>query len=178
MGENAAEAARLRDLEAENERLNAQLRAAQEAMNQARQNALNNNNNNANREENQNRPIRDFTAPDAIEIRLGYAAPTIAAEDYQISPQWISMVQRNQFHGNAHEDATQHLANFEELCLLSKCNAINRAELKVMAFSFSLADKAKSWIHNQRPENMDTWAKVANQFLNKFFSPSKTNKLR
>ncbi|XP_078162883.1 uncharacterized protein LOC144558051 [Carex rostrata] len=63
-----------------------------------------------------NRPLRDFTAPRAEEIHLGYMAPTINAEEYQISPAWVSMVQRNLFHGLPHEDATQHLANFEEIC--------------------------------------------------------------
>ncbi|XP_078167155.1 uncharacterized protein LOC144561923 [Carex rostrata] len=63
-----------------------------------------------------NRPLRDFTAPRAEKIHLGYTAPTINAEEYQIPPAWVSMVQRNLFHGLPHEDATQHLANFEEIC--------------------------------------------------------------
>ncbi|XP_078152627.1 uncharacterized protein LOC144547810 [Carex rostrata] len=41
-----------------------------------------------------------------------------------------------------------------------------------------LPNKAKGWIRGQRPENMNTWPKVANAFLNKFFPPSKTNSLR
>src|ERR1035438_4620956 len=88
------------------------------------------------------------------------------------------MVQRNLFHGLPHEDATQHLANFEEICSTIKVQTVSPENLKVMAFTFSLADKAKSWIRGQRPENMNTWPKVANAFLNKFFPPSKTNSLR
>ena len=125
-----------------------------------------------------NRPLRDFTAPRAEEIHLGYTAPTINAEEYQIPPAWVSMVQRNLFHGLPHEDATQHLANFEEICSTIKVQTVSPENLKVMAFTFSLADKAKSWIRGQRPENMNTWPKVANAFLNKFFPPSKTNSLR
>ena len=125
-----------------------------------------------------NRPLRDFTAPRAEEIHLGYTAPTINAEEYQIPPAWVSMVQRNLFHGLPHEDATQHLANFEEICGTIKVQTVSPENLKVMAFTFSLADKAKSWIRGQRPENMNTWPKVANAFLNKFFPPSKTNSLR
>ena len=49
-----------------------------------------------------NRPLRDFTAPRAEEIHLGYTAPTINAEEYQIPPAWVSMVQRNLFHGLPH----------------------------------------------------------------------------
>ncbi|XP_078169978.1 uncharacterized protein LOC144564267 [Carex rostrata] len=125
-----------------------------------------------------NRPLRDFTAPRAEEIHLGYTAPTINAEEYQIPPAWVSMVQRNLFHGLPHEDTTQHLANFEEICSTIKVQIVSPEDLKVMAFTFSLADKAKGWIRGQRPENMNTWPKVANVFLNKFFPPSKTNSLR
>src|ERR1035438_958689 len=69
------------------------------------------------------------------------------------------MVQRNLFHGLPHEDATQHLANFEEICSTIKVQTVSPDNLKVMAFTFSLADKAKSWIRGQRPENMNTWAR-------------------
>jgi Retrotransposon gag protein len=59
-----------------------------------------------------------------------------------------------------------------------KVNTISYDDLKRMTFIFSLADKTKSWICGQRPENMDTWPKIANAFLNKFFPPSKTNSIR
>ena len=39
-----------------------------------------------------NRPLRDFTAPRAEEIHLGYTTPTINAEEYQIPSAWVSMV--------------------------------------------------------------------------------------
>jgi hypothetical protein len=56
------------------------------------------------------------------------------------------MVQRHLFHGLPHKDATQHLANFEEIYSTMKVQTISPEELKVMVFTFSLADKAKGWI--------------------------------
>jgi hypothetical protein len=50
--------------------------------------------------------------------------------------------------------------------------------LKRMTFTFILADKAKNWIRSQRPENMDTWPKMSNAFLNQFFPPGKTDGIR
>jgi Retrotransposon gag protein len=125
-----------------------------------------------------NRPLRDYTSLRVDEIHLGYTAPNILAEEYQIPPGWINMVQRSLFHGLAYEDATQHLANFEEICTMLKVETISQEDLKRMAFTFSLADKVKNWIRGQRPENMDTWAKIANAFLNRFFPPSKTSSIR
>jgi hypothetical protein len=125
-----------------------------------------------------NCPLRDYTAPRADEIRLGYTAPNILTKEYQISPGWVTMVQRHVFHGLPHEDATQHLTNFEEICSTIKVNTISDEDLKWMDFTLSLADKVKSWIRCQRSENMDTWAKIINVFLNKFFPLSKTNNIR
>jgi hypothetical protein len=102
------------------------------------------NRNRANMEENPNHPLRDFTAPKDDEIQLGYTAPSILAEEYQIPPGWINAVQRILFHGLSHEDATHHLANFDELCSMLKIRMITQEDLKGMTFTFSLADKAKN----------------------------------
>jgi hypothetical protein len=125
-----------------------------------------------------NRPLREYTAPRADDIHLGYTTPDIRADEYQINPAWISSIQRTLFHGYLNEDAVQHLANFEELCLTQKVRTISNDDLKRMTFTFTLADKAKNWIRSQRPDNMDTWAKISNAFLNKFFPPGKTDGIR
>jgi hypothetical protein len=56
------------------------------------------------------------------------------------------MVQRHLFHGLSHEDATQHLANYEEIYSTIKVQTISLEELKIMTFTFFLVDKAKGWI--------------------------------
>ena len=122
-----------------------------------------------------NKPLREYTAPRPETIQLGYQRPTINANQFTLPPAWMSMVQQHQFHGFPHEDAVQHLAIFEELCGTLKVNNMTEDDIKLIAFTFSLADRAKSWIRGQRPENMNTWAKVSVAFLNRFFPPSKTN---
>jgi hypothetical protein len=39
-----------------------------------------------------NLPLRDYTAPRADKIHLGYTAPNILAEEYQIPLGWINMM--------------------------------------------------------------------------------------
>jgi Retrotransposon gag protein len=129
-------------------------------------------------EDNPNRPLRNFTAPKADEIQLGHTAPNILTEEYQIPSRWINAVQRTLFHGLPYEDETQHRAHFEEPCSMLKIRTITQEDLKRMAFNFSLADKAKNWIRGQKPKNMDTWAKIADTFLNRFFPRSKTSSIR
>jgi hypothetical protein len=55
------------------------------------------------------------------------------------------MVQQNLFYELPHEDVTQHIANFEEICGTIKVQTISDEDLKRMFFAFSLANKAKSW---------------------------------
>ena len=98
---------------------------------------------NNNRPFDPNRPLRDFTAPDPATIQLQYQRPNIG-HPYQIPPGWMAMVQQNQFHGHAHEDAVQHLLTFEELCQTLDINHLSEEIVKLMTFTFSLADKAKS----------------------------------
>jgi Retrotransposon gag protein len=124
------------------------------------------NRNRANVEDNPNRPLRNFTAPKADEIQLGHTAPNILTEEYQIPSRWINAVQRTLFHGLLHEDETQHRAHFEEPCSMLKIRTITQE------------DKAKNWIRGQKPKNMDTWAKIADTFLNRFFPRSKTSSIR
>ena len=125
-----------------------------------------------------NRPIKDYTAPRADAIQFGYTVPNVMADEYQISPGWINSIQRSLFHGLSHEDAVQHLANFEEMCGMVKIRTLSQEDLKRMTFTFTLADRAKNWMRSQRPDNMDTWAKISNAFLCQFFPPGKTEGIR
>ena len=90
-----------------------------------------------------NRPLREYTAPRADDIHLGYRAPEIRADEYQINPAWIASIQRSLFNGHPSEDAVQHLANFEELCLTQKVRTISNDDLKRMTFTFTLAARQR-----------------------------------
>ncbi|QHO28282.1 Retrotransposon gag protein [Arachis hypogaea] len=47
-----------------------------------------------------------------------------------------------------------------------------------MLFPFAPRDRAKLWLYSQLKESLDTWNKVVNEFLTKFFPPKKLTKLR
>jgi hypothetical protein len=65
---------------------------------------------------NENRPLKDFTAPKAIGIQLGYTVPNVAANNFELKPALLNMLSQYMFNGLAHEDPNQHLDMFEELC--------------------------------------------------------------
>jgi Retrotransposon gag protein len=125
-----------------------------------------------------NRFLKDFTAPWAGELNMGYIVPTVAANDFELKPALINMISQNQFAGLAHEDPNQHLANFEEFCNTLKMNGVTRDAIKLRFFPFSLRDRAKRWLRSSTPTAIATWAQMSAVFLSKYFPPSKTVVLR
>ena len=47
----------------------------------------------------------------------------------------------------------------------------------MVIFPFALKKKAKIWFHSLAPNSIFTWENMLNEFLNKFFPPSRTNAL-
>ena len=50
--------------------------------------------------------------------------------------------------------------------------------LKLKAFQLTLKDKAKIWLNSLGPRTIRNWVELQAEFLNKFFSTTKTNSLK
>jgi hypothetical protein len=108
-------------------------------------------------ENNENRPLKEFAAPKAIEIQLGYTVPNIAANNFEQKPALLNMLSQHMFNGLAHEDPNQHLAMFEELCNMVKINGVEPEAIKLRTFSFSLGDKTRNWLRSLNTGTIRTW---------------------
>jgi hypothetical protein len=95
-----------------------------------------------------NLPLREFTAPKANDIQLGYTVSTVGANNFELKPALLNMLSQHMFHGLAHEDSNQHLAMFEDLCNNVKINGIEHEAIKLRAFPFSLGDRVRSWLRS------------------------------
>ncbi|XP_027169924.1 uncharacterized protein LOC113769792 [Coffea eugenioides] len=105
------------------------------------------------------RILRDFTLPRTQGSQTSIVRPTVNANNFEIKPSLIQMVQQSQYGGNATENPNSHLSTFLEICDTIKFNGVSDDVIKFRLFPFSLRDKAKA-------------------FLNKFFPPGKTAKFR
>ena len=91
------------------------------------------------------RALRDFALPGTQGSQTSIARPTVNANNFEIKPSLIQMVQQSQFGGNAVEDPNSHLVTFLEICDTIKMNGVSDDAIKLRLFPFSLRDKAKIW---------------------------------
>ncbi|XP_022861677.1 uncharacterized protein LOC111382049 [Olea europaea var. sylvestris] len=124
-------------------------------------------------EDNQQGAIWDYIRPVVNNNCSGIARPAIAANNFELKPRLIHMVQQNQFGGAPTEDPNAHLGSFLEICDTVKMNGVTEDAIRLRLFSFSLRDKAKAWFQSLPYGSITTWEGLAQKFLTKFFPPSK-----
>ncbi|KAL5550767.1 hypothetical protein UlMin_000943 [Ulmus minor] len=124
------------------------------------------------------RVLRDYVAPNVTGTTSGIRRPTIQANNFEIKPSFIKMVQANQFGGMSKDDPNAHISSFLEVCDLCKINGVSEDAVRLRVFPFSLRDRAKEWLNSLPPGSITTWNELVQKFLSKFFPPAKTTKLR
>ncbi|KAI3802287.1 hypothetical protein L1987_30417 [Smallanthus sonchifolius] len=125
------------------------------------------------------RTISDFGKPALEGLELSIKRPTVGAHQFEIKSNIIQMVQNMcQFDGKDHEDLNTHLAGFFEICATFKIRDATDDAIRLRLFPFSLRDRAKAWLLSLPPRSISTWDQMAAKFLEKYFPPEKTSKLR
>ncbi|KAL4294340.1 hypothetical protein AHAS_Ahas18G0218300 [Arachis hypogaea] len=142
-------------------------------------NAANANMKNPNGNEQPRRVLGSYTAPNADLYEKSIVVPPIAANNFELKPQLVTLVQQNcQYHGLPQKDPNHFISDFLQICDTVKTNGVIPEVYKLMLFPFAVKDRAKLWLDSQPKESLDTWDKVVIGFLTKFFSPQKLTKLR
>ncbi|KAG7559357.1 Retrotransposon gag domain [Arabidopsis thaliana x Arabidopsis arenosa] len=117
-------------------------------------------------------------APRNHHQRQGIVPPAVQNNNFEIKSGLISMIQGNKFHGLPLEDPLDHLDNFDRLCSLTKINGVSEDSFKLRLFPFSLGDKAHQWEKTLHAGSITSWDDCKKAFLTKFFSNSRTARLR
>ena len=66
---------------------------------------------------------------------------------------------------------------FEDVCSVFLSTGSPLHIIYIVLFLFALKEKAKIWFHSLAPNSIFTWDDMRNEFLNKLFSPARTNAL-
>ena len=88
--------------------------------------------------------MSDYTRPLLTGTESSIARPGVAANNFEIKPNIIQMVQQHiQFDGLPDEDPNAHMANFLEICDTFKINGASDDAIRLRLFPFSLRNRAK-----------------------------------
>ncbi|XP_052290832.1 uncharacterized protein LOC127900267 [Citrus sinensis] len=93
------------------------------------------------------KPLRDYVVPTMNAPRSSIARPAVQANNVEIKPAIIQMIQTSiQFAGMPNDDPNAYIANFLEICDTFKQNDVSDNAIRLRLFPFSLRDKAKEWL--------------------------------
>ena len=118
--------------------------------------------------------MEDFWRPVIQDEYSVLRQPTIDANNFELKPALISMVQQNQFTGHPSEDPNEHLGRFLRMANIVKLNGVRPEVIKLQLFPFSLRDIAASWFDSLPYGSVNTWEELMEGYLGRFFPPSLT----
>jgi len=124
------------------------------------------------------RVLRDYAMPQSSGITSSVVSPMVEVHNFELRPTLISLVERDQFGGHPSENPNMHLRNFLTKCDIVKLNGVPTDAIQLCLFVFSLRDRVRDWLQNEEPNAFTTWDALSTAFLNKYFPPGKTGKLR
>ena len=104
--------------------------------------------------------------------------PAIDANNFELKPALITMVQQNQFTSHPTEDPNEHLGRFLRMANTVKLNGVRPEVIKLQLFPFPLRDIAATWFDSLPYGSVNTWEELMEAYLSRFFPPSLTSERR
>ena len=89
--------------------------------------------------------MEDLWRPVIQEEFSAVRQPAIEANNFELKPALITMVQQNQFIGHPTEDPNEHKGIFLKMANTVKLNGVRLEVIKLHLFPFSLRDIAATW---------------------------------
>ena len=122
--------------------------------------------------------MEDFWRPIIQEEYFAIRQLTVGANNFELKPSLITMVQQHQFTGHPTEDPNEHLGRFLRMANTVKLNSVRPEVIKLHLFPFSLRDIATTWYESLPYGSVDTWKELVEPYLGWFFPPSLTSERR
>ena len=122
--------------------------------------------------------MEDFWMPIIQEEYSAIRQPTVDANNFELKPSLITMVQQHQFTSHPTEDPNEHLGRFLRMENIVKLNGVRLEVIKLHLFPFSLRDIAATWYESLPYGPVDTWEELVEAYLGRFFTPSLTSERR
>ena len=100
--------------------------------------------------------MEDFWRPIIQDEYSAIRQPTVDANNFELKPAQITMVQQQQFTGHPTKDPNEHLGRFLKMANTVKLNGVRPEVIKLHLFPFSLRDTAATWYESLPYGSVDT----------------------
>ena len=100
--------------------------------------------------------MEDFWRPIIQEEYSAVRQPAIEANNFELKPALITMVQQHQFTGHPSEDPNEHMGRFMRMANTVKLNGVRPQVIKLQLFPFSLRDVEVTWFDALPVGSMNT----------------------
>ena len=104
--------------------------------------------------------------------------PVIEANNFELKPALITMVQQHQFTGHPSKDPNEHMGRFMRMDNTIKLNGVRPEVIKLQLFPFSLREVAATWFDSLPVGSMNTWEELVEAYMSRFFPSTLTTKRR
>ena len=121
------------------------------------------------------RTLKELAALNVNQQPLCITYPTIDAA-FELKYGLIHLLPS--FHGFSGEDPHKHLKEFHVVCSSFRPQGVTEDHIKLMAFPFSLKDKAKDWLYYLPEGSITSWDGMRRMFLEKYFPASRAANIR
>ena len=102
---------------------------------------------------------------------LAVRQPAIDANDFELEPALILMVQQDQFTGYPTEDPKEHLVQYLRIANKVKLNGVTQEVIKLQLFPLSLRAIAAIWFDSLPYGSVNTWEELLEAYFSRFLSP-------
>ena len=93
----------------------------------------------------------------------------IEANNFELKPTLITMVQQHQYTRHPSEDPNEHLGRFLWMANTVKLNGVNPDVIKLQLFPFSLRDVVTTWFKSLPYGLVNTWEELVEAYMSIFF---------
>ena len=85
--------------------------------------------------------------------------PAIEANNFELNPALITMVQQHQFTGHPSEDSNEHMGRFMRMAKTVKLNGVRPEVIRLQLFPFSLRDVVANLFESLPTGLVNSWEK-------------------
>ena len=122
--------------------------------------------------------MEDFWRPIIQEEYSAMRQPTMEANNFELKPALITMVQQHQFTGHPFEDPNEHMRRFMRMANTVKLNRVRPEVIKLKLLPFSLRDVAATWFESLPVKSVNIWEDLVEAYMSIFFPPALTSERR